>query len=172
MTPLVELHAKLMKISDLNEVLSIEVASFASPWTRDMYTKEISNRSSRAFVYRQGNQIVGYMCFWAVLDEAHLMTIAVHPERRREGFGKAILGHLEEVCAKEGLSRILLEVGRRNEIAKSLYRKCGFEVTGFRKGYYAEIQDDALVMEKRLGVANDQAVEETGAKNGERREHY
>ena len=139
-----------MKVTDLAEVLVIEQVSFATPWTREMYLKELSNRSSRPFVYRLDGNIVGYMCFWLVLDEAHLMTIAVHPDRRGEGIGKVIMEHLEEVCLKEGLKKILLEVGRRNNIARALYRQRGFTAVGFRKNYYAGIKDDALLMEKWL----------------------
>jgi ribosomal-protein-alanine N-acetyltransferase len=145
-----QLVPELMKETDLEKVLAIEKVSFATPWTKEMYLKELSNRTSRPFVYRKDGDLVGYMCFWVVLDEAHLMTIAVHPDRRGEGVGKAIMKHLEEVCLKEDLKKILLEVGRRNNIARGLYRQCGFTAVGFRKNYYAGIKDDALLMEKWL----------------------
>jgi [ribosomal protein S18]-alanine N-acetyltransferase len=145
-----QLVAEFMQVSDLEEILAIEEASFAKPWTKEMYLKELSNRTSRPFVYRINTEIVGYMCFWVVLDEAHLMTIAVHPDRRGEGIGKAIMEHLEQVSLKEDLKKILLEVGRRNVVARGLYRQSGFTAVGFRKNYYANIKDDALLMEKWL----------------------
>jgi ribosomal-protein-alanine N-acetyltransferase len=146
---------ELMKASDIEEVLDIETVSFAAPWTRDMYIREISNPISRVFVFRLGDEIVGYLCFWMVLDEAHVLTIAVHPGRRRLGYGTLIMSHLETVCREYGLKRILLEVGRQNTRARSLYKKLGFKSIGFRKEYYAEEKDDALVMEKWLPVEDE-----------------
>lgn len=137
-----------MTPDDLDEILAIEQASFAMPWTREMFLREISSRTARALVFRDGNQIVGYLCFWEVLDEAHVMVIAVRPERRSEGHGKAIMDHLEKICLQDGLKRIILEVGRRNSRARALYRQAGFRSIGFRKRYYAESGDDAMVMEK------------------------
>ncbi|MEW6532866.1 MAG: ribosomal protein S18-alanine N-acetyltransferase [Thermodesulfobacteriota bacterium] len=153
-TPYQQLQADTMKASDLDEVLAIEKVSFATPWTRSMYLDELANRSARSTVFRLNSRIVGYACWWEVLDEGHLMTFAVHPERRGQGFGKAILRYLEEVCFKDGIRRIILEVGRKNTVARTLYRKCGFAVIGFRKRYYQDTEDDALVMEKSLNQRN------------------
>ncbi len=66
------------------------------------------------------------------------------------GLGTFMMDYLERSCRQRRLNRILLDVGRRNVPARNLYKRCGFESIGFRKNYYAEIQDDALVMEKRL----------------------
>ena len=146
-----------MRPVDLNEILSIERRSFAAPWTREMYFKEMSRRAGRALVFKMGEEIVGYLCFWAVLDEAHLQTIAVRPERRGRGIGKSIMSRLEAICLRDGLKRIILEVGRRNIVARNLYKTCGFESIGFRKQYYKEVKDDALVMEKWLGSRTDRS---------------
>jgi ribosomal-protein-alanine N-acetyltransferase len=97
------------------------------------------------------DEVVGFICYWAVQNEAHLLTVAVHPQHRREGIGKAIMSHMEQLCLKEGLNRIILEVARRNEEARNLYKSLGFNAIGFRKRYYKEIDDDAIVMEKWLG---------------------
>jgi [ribosomal protein S18]-alanine N-acetyltransferase len=144
-----------MQPSDLEDVLAIERTSFASPWSRDMFYEEMENRNARVVVFRLEGKIIGYICFWVVLDEAHLMNIAVHPEQRGKGYGKAIMVYLESVCQQEGLNRLLLEVGRRNASARSLYKKFGFSSIGFRKQYYAAIKDDALVMEKWLGFGEN-----------------
>jgi [ribosomal protein S18]-alanine N-acetyltransferase len=151
MQPDLPLEPAQMQPSDLEDVLAIERTSFASPWSRDMFYEEMKNRNARVVVFRLEGKIVGYICFWVVLDEAHLMNIAVHPEQRGRGYGKAIMAYLESVCRQEGLNRLLLEVGRRNAPARSLYKKFGFSSIGFRKHYYAVIKDDALVMEKWLG---------------------
>lgn len=145
------LKSRRMEPKDLDQILAIENGSFPAPWTKTMFLEEMSNRSARLAVFITGGRIAGYMCFWEVLDEAHLMNIAVHPDRRGRGYGKYIMGRLETICLKHGLKRIILDVGRRNLAAKNLYRKCGFSAIGFRKNYYTSIKDDAIVMEKWLG---------------------
>jgi ribosomal-protein-alanine N-acetyltransferase len=102
-------------------------------------------------VFKSGDTVVGYVCFWEVLDEAHLMNVAVHPDHRGRGHGQFILEQLEAMCLRDNLRRIILEVGRRNLPARRLYKKSGFSAIGFRKKYYSEVQDDALIMEKWLG---------------------
>jgi ribosomal-protein-alanine N-acetyltransferase len=155
MQPDLPLEPAQMQPSDLEDVLAIERTSFASPWSRDMFYEEMKNRNARVAVFRLEGKIIGYICFWVVLDEAHLMNIAVHPEQRGRGYGKAIMAYLESVCREEGLNRLLLEVGRRNAPARSLYKKFGFSSIGFRKQYYKAIKDDALVMEKWLGFGEE-----------------
>jgi ribosomal-protein-alanine N-acetyltransferase len=145
------LNAYPMKPEDLDAVLDIENAAFPAPWSRNMFLEEMKQRHSRLIVFRSQGEIVGYMCFWEVLDEAHLLNIAVHPSRRGQGFGKRMMDYLERASLQDGLKRIILEVARRNTNARSLYKKCGFNSIGFRKKYYAEVEDDALVMERWLG---------------------
>jgi ribosomal-protein-alanine N-acetyltransferase len=145
------LKSRRMEPADLEQVLKIENVSFPAPWTRTMFLEEMSNRSARLVVFITGNRIAGYLCFWEVLDEAHLMNIAVHPDWRGRGYGKYIMDRLEAICLKDRLKRIILDVGRRNLPARNLYRKCGFSSVGFRKNYYTSVKDDAIVMEKWLG---------------------
>jgi [ribosomal protein S18]-alanine N-acetyltransferase len=151
-----ETRVERLKESDLDEVLSIERASFASPWTYEMFAAEIGNRNSYSVTFRKGPIMIGYLCLWEVLDEAHILNICVHPEYRGHGYGLMIMDHIAEVCAKDSIKRIILEVGRRNRVARNLYQRTGFVTIGFRKGYYQDINDDALVMEKRLDEDPDQ----------------
>lgn len=151
MEPTPTLFTEPMESRHLEEVIAIERASFATPWSRDMFLGEMSNRVSRQIVFKTGETLVGYLCFWEVLDEAHLMNIAVRPELRGQGYGKYMMAHLEAICLRDDIRRIILEVGRRNVAAKNLYRKCGFSTIGFRKNYYPTVPDDALVMEKWVG---------------------
>jgi len=135
----------------LDEIMSIEGTSYATPWSRDMFLEEMSNRIARQLVFNLDDLIIGYICFWQVLEESHVLNLGVHPEFRRHGYGTLIMNSLEKLCKSDHIERIILDVGRRNVSARNLYRKCGFKVIGFRKNYYTDIGDDALVMEKRLG---------------------
>ena len=144
------MHAEPMRLEDLDEVLSIEKGSFPTPWSRNMFLEEMENRNSRLVVFKIDGAIVGYVCFWSVMDEAHLLNIAVHPTKRNQGLGRYMMAEIEVLCAKEGLKRVILEVARRNVAARSLYRKSGFHSIGFRKNYYSVTKDDAIIMEKYL----------------------
>jgi ribosomal-protein-alanine N-acetyltransferase len=97
-----------------------------------------------------------------VLDETHVQTIAVHPGHRGQGLGMEIMEFLEEQSLQEGVNRIILEVARRNQRARRLYKKCGFSSVGFRKHYYTEQNDDALVMEKWIAMSRPRASSGSG----------
>lgn len=144
------LIARQMNLGDLDKVLMIEQASYGTPWSRNMFVEEISNPMGRALVFELNSRVVGYLCSWEILDECHVLNIAVHPEYRRQGVGSAMLKTLETSCQAKGIARILLDVGRRNKPARHLYKKMGFKVVGFRKNYYTELGDDALLMDKLL----------------------
>ncbi len=144
------MHAEPMRLEDLDAVLTIEQSSFPAPWSRNMFIEEMENQNARLVTFKIEGSIVGYVCFWAVLDEAHLLSVAVHPSRRHQGLGRLIMAEIERLCIKEGLKRIILEVARKNTVARDLYRKCGFESIGFRKNYYSVTKDDALIMDKYL----------------------
>ncbi|MBI5570801.1 MAG: ribosomal protein S18-alanine N-acetyltransferase [Desulfomonile tiedjei] len=152
-----------MQLGDLDAVLSIESTSFAQAWSRNMFLEEMANDTARVIVFKANGKLVGYLCFWKVVDEAHLLNIAVHPDFRGRGLGREIMAHLETLCRQEGLTTIILEVARRNGRARNLYRKCGFETTGFRKNYYPAIKDDALIMAKKLSAANSRETAAGGS---------
>jgi ribosomal-protein-alanine N-acetyltransferase len=158
MYDVLDITPESMTAEDLDEVLSIETVSFPTPWSRQMFLDELAHRHSRLIVFRASRQIVGYMCFWQVLDEAHLFNIAVADTKRGRGIGLKIMQYLDEICRRNGMNRIILEVARRNSAARALYKKAGFSSIGFRKKYYAVVDDDALVMEKWLGNQTESAT--------------
>ena len=90
--------------------------------------------------------IAGYMGAWAVMDEGHIMNVAVNPDFRRRHIGEAILSCMLDVTYQSGVRSWTLEVRADNEPAKALYRKMGFEEAGIRKGYYEYDHTDAIIM--------------------------
>src|SRR5207247_921699 len=86
-------------------------------------------------------QVIGYTCRWRVTDEVHLLNVAVHPERRGLGHGRALVA---AVVAEAEVARarvVYLEVRAGNVIARRLYRHLGFKDLGVRRGYYGPGQD-------------------------------
>jgi ribosomal-protein-alanine N-acetyltransferase len=94
------------------------------------------------------DKLVAYGGIWVVLDEGHIMNIAVHPDYRRGGLASMILLEMLKGAREKGATRFTLEVRKSNEPAIALYERFGFKKAGYRKGYYKEENEDALIMWK------------------------
>ncbi len=137
----------LMREADVEAVHAIEVQCFAIPWSRESFLREVTqNQCARYIVLREDGACVAYAGMWFVLDEAHVTNIAVRPDRRGLGYGKAITQALIQLAADSGMTWMTLECRRSNAVAQALYRKLGFTEVGFRKRYYADNNEDALIM--------------------------
>jgi ribosomal-protein-alanine N-acetyltransferase len=142
-----------MRREDLAAVLEIERRSFAQPWSRGFFEKELATPFARLVVavedYGLRQFIVGYTCRWRVTDEVHLLNVAVHPERRGLGHGQALVSAVIGEAHAARARAVFLEVRAGNVVARRLYRQLGFRDLGVRRGYYGPGQD-AIVMELRL----------------------
>ena len=143
-----------MRREDLPAVLDIERRSFAQPWSRAFFEKELATPFARLMVAVEEAvpraQVIGYTCRWRVTDEVHLLNVAVHPERRGLGHGRALVAGVVGEAEAARARVVYLEVRAGNVIARRLYRQLGFKDLGVRRGYYGPGQD-AIVMELRLG---------------------
>ena len=81
-----------------------------------------------------------------MVDEAHVTNIAIKAKFRGRGLGKALLDDMLKLAADSGMAFMTLEVRRSNVIAQNLYRQKGFVDVGFRKRYYEDNREDALIM--------------------------
>ncbi|HBK96481.1 MAG TPA: ribosomal-protein-alanine N-acetyltransferase [Microcoleaceae bacterium UBA10368] len=90
--------------------------------------------------------LIGVGCLWAILEEAHIIMLAIHPSFQRQGLGQALLLALLKSACDRQLERSTLEVRSSNLAAVDLYKKFGFKEAGRRKRYYEETGEDALVM--------------------------
>jgi [ribosomal protein S18]-alanine N-acetyltransferase len=138
----------LTRPDDIDEVLRVEQASFANPWTREMYLAELEHRgTSYCYIAREDDgEAVGFCSFWRILDELHINNLAVLPEKRRSGIATALLKFVMHEGARLGAQRATLEVRRSNEVARRLYEQFGFAVAGVRRAYYTHPVEDALVL--------------------------
>lgn len=131
-----------MAVDDLDAVLAIEARSFPHPWPRQSFLDELGR--ARCVVLRRDGRVVGYLVHLLVGGEAEILVIAVDPEARGRGLGRALLTHL--VSPAGGAPDVVhLEVRRSNAPAIALYRATGFEVVATRRAYYND-GEDALVM--------------------------
>ena len=142
-----------MTLDDLDEVLEIERLSFKTPWSRAAFRYEIAqNRVARCLVVRADGAVAGYLCLWEIGHEIHVTNLAAHPELRRRGVARALLGAVLDDARGRAVGLAFLEVRPTNVEALGLYESFGFRVIGRRKGYYFDTGEDALVMEARLSA--------------------
>jgi ribosomal-protein-alanine N-acetyltransferase len=134
--------------ADLDGVLDVESESFTNPWTREMYTWELQNRSvCHILVVRTpGCAVAGFCAFWLVFDEIHINNVAVRPAYRGQGIGTALLARVFEDARALGARRATLEVRASNTGARRLYERFGFYVAGTRRNYYTNPVEDALIL--------------------------
>jgi len=142
------LTIRRMTVEDVPAVHQIDVLSFALPWPERSLRYEVTdNLASRCWVAEMGNRLVGILVLWMIVDEAHIATIATHPDFRRQGIAKGLLiESLNSACA-EGAQSALLEVRAGNEAALKMYEDIGFEVVGRRERYYKDNKEDAILMD-------------------------
>ncbi len=144
---LIELRA--LADNDLDEVMEIEPVAFGNHhWSRQSFVNELDNRLGQyyAAVDASTGQLVGYSGFWLIGDEAHITTLAVHPDCRRKRIGEVLLINNILTARQAGAKWLTLEVRVSNEKAQNLYFKFGFKNLGIRRHYYQDNSEDALVL--------------------------
>jgi [ribosomal protein S18]-alanine N-acetyltransferase len=136
-----------MELSDIIRVLDVERASFATPWTTDIFYQElIDNKHAHYFVMDLDGIIVGYIGIWIVIDDAQITNVAILPNYRGNKLGEKLFGYAVQYAVEMGVKRLSLEVRESNYPAQGLYKKFGLVSGGIRKNYYTDNQEDAIVM--------------------------
>jgi ribosomal-protein-alanine N-acetyltransferase len=163
-----------MALDDVEQVLRLDRLSFPTPWSARTYHHEIANNDRATMLVveepdaeeepgagwlerllgggREPREpantapIVAYAGMWQIAEEAHISTIAVHPDWRGNRIGELLVWTLIWVAIQKDAELVTLEVRVSNEVAINLYRKYGFEVSGRRRGYYRDNNEDAHIM--------------------------
>jgi ribosomal-protein-alanine N-acetyltransferase len=133
--------------SDLDGVQAVDRESFPSPWTRAMYQEELLN-TGVAFIIvvrTAGTAVAGYCSYRLVADELQINNVAVRPEYRRLGMGRALVEAAVAHGRRGGARTAVLEVRRSNTGAQALYLRLGFRQVGQRPRYYEHAEEDALI---------------------------
>lgn len=135
-----------MTLAHVEEVYRIEELSFFTPWTKQSIRSEVQNPIGTYLVALDGEQIAAYGGFWTIVPEGNINNIAVHPDYRGRGISKILMHRLIELAAQKGVKELYLEVRAGNLVAQNLYKSLGFKMIDIRKGYYADTDEDAIVM--------------------------
>ena len=149
-----EVVIRAMTLEDLPAVMEIDRLSFPLPWPERSFRYEVlENPASNMLVAglpgSEDHRPIGFAGFWLIVDEAHISTIAVHPDWRRTGVGAELLVAVLDLADRLGAEMATLEVRVSNEAAVNLYRKFGFRIVGRRPRYYRDNDEDALLMTLR-----------------------
>jgi ribosomal-protein-alanine N-acetyltransferase len=160
---------RIATVDDLPAIMDLERRSFpADAWSEQTMGTEISSRHNVYLVDVDEERIVGYGGVRAMQGAADsdIQTIALHPDQRGRGRGRALLRALIAVAVERGARELFLDVRDDNAVAQALYTSEGFSEIGRRPGYYQPEGVDAVVMRLDLrsstGVTAD-AAEETSA---------
>src|SRR4051812_48666241 len=138
-----------MRISDILAVMEIDRQSLPTPWSEFVWREELSSPFSLYLVLEEEGTLSGHIGLKLIFGEAHIMTLAVHPERRRRGFARTLIKAALAAPVSAGVKRVYLEVRPSNLAARALYCSLGFGETGVRPSYYGD--EDALLMTLDLG---------------------
>jgi ribosomal-protein-alanine N-acetyltransferase len=143
-----------MRPADLERVMAINRQSFLHPWSEDLMRRELYHDWSTILLAvgeaPAGEEIAGFIVFWAVHDEVHVLNVAVAAEHRRRGVARALMDEAARQGRDRGARLVTLEVRRSNTPALALYRRLGYREVAVRPRYYAEEDEDAIVMELTL----------------------
>lgn len=165
-TPLAEavwLHP--MTVRHLPGVTRLERATSAQPWTRATFVRELEDPATRRYVvacsaspaaprWARSAAVLGFGGVHCRPDGAHITTLTVAPERRRQGVGGRMLAWLLEAAVERGCETATLEVRAGNHVARRLYGRAGFVEAGVRPAYYRQPTEDAVIMWRELAAGD------------------
>lgn len=142
------LRLRAMEVADIPQVVRVENDSFSAGWPKTAYERELTlNETAHYLVLeREREQLAGFAGMWCLLDEAHVVTVAVSPDDRGRGYGKLLVHALLDRALSLGMQVATLECRVSNDVARALYRDYGFYEVGLRKAYYSDNREDAVIM--------------------------
>lgn len=133
--------------ADVLSVGLIERQSFSDPWgSHEFTTAAASPDTIFSVAVDESGVVVGYIIAVAVVDEAEILNLAVHPAHRGCGVGGQLLDWVLDALRRSGAENVYLEVRESNDDARKLYASRGFDEVSRRRGYYRHPPEDALVL--------------------------
>lgn len=140
------LQIRRAEIRDVRDIRTIDRESYPTPWSEGWTIAQVTDPARLHLVAEQDFVVVGHGGLIFLGDQAHVATIAVASNARRQGIGAALMVELIVVTGAKGFDELTLEVRASNESAIALYERHGLTVLGRRKGYYGDNGEDALIM--------------------------
>ncbi len=148
-----KLTIRPIAIAEIDTILLLDRLCFGGLWSIDSYRRELENENSHFLAIAvdpslepETGGIVGFGCFWAILDEAHITLLGIHPRYQGRGLGQLLLCALISRSREVEMARATLEVRESNQHAIHIYEKYGFQTIGRRKKYYQDTNEDGVIM--------------------------
>ncbi len=145
------LTIRKMREADLIEAAQLEKRIFSDPWSEAALRETYAQSQTLLLTAHEDGKLIGYLILYYVLEDGEIARIAVAPECRKRGVGTRMMLELEDLCASNGVLKLMLDVRKSNEEALSFYQDYGFVKDGVRKNYYAEPVEDAILMSRKIG---------------------
>jgi ribosomal-protein-alanine N-acetyltransferase len=140
-----------MRADDVARVVEIEKDGFKHPWSAELLHRELNHDWSVALVATEpaadgADVVLGFIVYWLVHDEVHVLNVAVAAAARRRGVARALMDDAATRGRAARARLATLEVRRSNQAAIALYRDLGYRQVGVRPNYYVDEGEDAIVM--------------------------
>lgn len=141
--------------ADAAAIYEVGTECFTDAWREETVANDMEKPHSQYFVAEAAGKILGYACYWYVLDEAQLVNIGVRKEARRQGIAARLVEEGLAAAAGKGMQSMYLEVRVSNLPAQALYRTFGFSVKALRKGVYEMPHEDGYIMAKEIAASSE-----------------
>jgi ribosomal-protein-alanine N-acetyltransferase len=147
-----DLAIRRMTPGDLELVMRVERLAFKNPWSSELFQRELLHDWSTILIAGPAGDpaVLGFVIYWSVHDEVHILNIATDPLHRRRNVARRLMQAVLEQGRARAARLATLEVRRSNLPAITLYRTLGFRAVGIRPNYYADEGEDAVVMNLEL----------------------
>ena len=143
---------KIVRMEDCHvaQIAALERQCFSSPWSEASVSSELNNPLALWLVALDGETVAGYIGSQTVAGESDMMNVAVDPQYRRQGIGRALVEELVHALQEKESTCLTLEVRASNAAAIALYQQLGFVQVGCRKNYYRAPKEDALILRREI----------------------
>ncbi len=138
---------------DIDDVLAIENQVYSHPWSRGNFLDSLYSAYHLTGLRDPSEKLIGYFLLMPVVDEMHLLNLAVSAEYQGLGYARLMLDNMVAMAREKQCLAILLEVRISNQRAIEVYQRYGFKEIGRRKAYYPahdNLREDAIVMRIEL----------------------
>lgn len=137
---------QFLSVFHLAGILKVDIKTNPCPWTLEGLHQEMLHPAHIGWVALNDDQeVVGFLLGWLILDQAHLLLIAVDPLYQQKGIGKKLFLCFKNKCEVNGVPEIVLEVRQNSFKSQYFYENLGGKKVGRRRNYYPDNKEDALL---------------------------
>jgi [ribosomal protein S18]-alanine N-acetyltransferase len=148
-----EARLEPMHVSALAQVMAVENAVYAWPWSEGNIADSVKAGYQCLKLMGGESELIGYFIAMQGVEEVHLLNITVAPAHLRQGWARVMLDALALWARSVQAQWLWLEVRVGNARAITVYEQYGFRRVGERKRYYPAgdgQREDAIVMSYKL----------------------